>query len=226
MVFAVAMWLVFRTLRLQIITAAPESNPYTSDNHERFLYSVWHDSAVIPTFAGKHQRTTALTSQHSDGSFVAEVLKLNRIASIRGSTSRISTVALRKLIAQAESNHVVITPDGPRGPNRRMSIGIAFIAAKTGKAIVPTAYACSRCWKWKGSWSDLIIPKPFAKVVLLAGAPIHVAADLTTLQLRNQTERIQVAMDDLHEAAERELCHASMPSIKGNIIRGSNFDVR
>ena len=224
MVFTVAMWLVFRTLRLQVITAAPESNPYANNNLERFLYCVWHDSAVIPTFAGKHQCTTALTSQHSDGSFVAEVLKLNRISSIRGSTSRISTGAIRKLIAQADSNHVVITPDGPRGPNRRMSIGIAYIAAKTGKAIVPTAYACSRCWKWKGSWSDLIIPKPFAKVVLLAGAPIYVAADLTTLQLRNQTERIQLAMDELNEAAEQALCVKDRK--KSSFFLGSSINVR
>lgn len=209
MVFSVAMWVVFRTLRLQIITAVPESNPYATNNPERFLYCVWHDSAVIPTFGGKHQCTTALTSQHSDGSFVAEVLKLNRIPSIRGSTSRISTGAIRKLIALAETKHVVITPDGPRGPNRRMSIGIAFIAGKTGKAIVPTAYACSKCWKWKGSWSDLIIPKPFAKVVLLAGDPIYVAADLTTIQLRDQTERIQLAMDALNDVAERALSNNS-----------------
>lgn len=199
------MWLIFRTLRLHVKTYQPGTNPYDSSISERFLYCVWHDSAVIPTFAGKHRCTTALTSQHADGSFVAEVLKLNRISSIRGSTNRISTGAIRDLISQAETMHVVITPDGPRGPSRRMSIGIAFIASKTGRAIVPTAYACSRCWKWKGSWSGLIIPKPFSKVVLLAGTPIYVAADSTTAQLRNQVANIQAAMDQLKKAAEAEL---------------------
>ena len=124
---------------------------------------------VIPVFAGPHWCTTALTSHHADGAFVAEVLRFNRIRAVRGSTNRIRTGAIRQLMHSTASRHLVITPDGPRGPTRRMSIGIVYLASRTGRAVVPTGFACSRCWRWKGSWSDLIIPKPFAEVVLIAG---------------------------------------------------------
>ena len=200
--FTIAIWLLFRTLRVRIRAAAPHINPYSSSGEERFLYCVWHDSMVIPTFAGKHQYTSALTSQHTDGSFVAQVLKLNHISAIRGSTKHITTGTIRNLMRRADNQHIVITPDGPRGPNRCMSTGIAFIASRTGRAVIPTAYACSRCWRIKGSWSDLIIPKPFATVFLVGGSPIYVASGLRTDQLQYPVASIQAAMDRLNECAE------------------------
>ncbi|HZL88804.1 MAG TPA: hypothetical protein VFB96_10560, partial [Pirellulaceae bacterium] len=39
-----------------------------------------------------------------------------------------------------QAGHVVITPDSPRGPARRMSAGIVQLASRSGRAIVPTAY--------------------------------------------------------------------------------------
>ena len=197
------MWLLFHTLRLRFCTLTPGTNPYAISSRERFLYCVWHDSMVIPTFGGRHQCTTALISQHTDGSFVAQVLKLKRISAIRGSTNRIKTGALRELMTKANDQHIVITPDGPRGPDRCMSTGIAYLASRTGRSIIPTAYACSECWRIKGSWSSLIIPKPFARVILVGGAPIHVASGLTTEQLQKYVDRIQAAMDQLNEDAER-----------------------
>lgn len=203
--FATAMYVLFRTLRLRHHASLPETNPYDSSRSQRFLYCVWHDSMVIPAFGGKHSHTIALTSRHADGSFVAHVLSWKRVATIRGSTNRITTGALRELMQRAETHHIVITPDGPRGPARQVSTGIAFLASRTTHAVVPTAFACSRYWRWKGSWSDLIIPKPFATVVLLAGDPISVPANLTLEQLRQQAASIQAQMERLGKLAECEL---------------------
>lgn len=197
-----AMWLLFRTLRLRVVASSTGTNPYDKSTGQRYLYCVWHDSMVIPAFAGKHRCTSALISQHADGSFVAQVLRLNNISAIRGSTNRITPGAIRDLLKRTKDQHVVITPDGPRGPNRCMSNGIAFIASRTGRAVIPTAYACSRHWRIRGSWSDLIIPKPFAKVFLLGGDPMYVASGLATDQLQNHVASIQTEMDRLNEAAE------------------------
>lgn len=203
--FATLVWLLFRTLRIRLITQAPGISPYDPSATERYIYSVWHDSMVLPVFGGKHCCTTALTSHHKDGSFVAGVLRWRNIPAVRGSTSRIRTSAVRELIDTVASRHLVITPDGPRGPNRVMSPGIPYLASRTGRAVVPSGFACSSCWRWKGSWSDLIIPKPFAKVVLVAGAPIHVPRDLHTNDLPQYVEQIQAAMDELDNVAQQEL---------------------
>ncbi len=202
-VFTACVWLLFRTLRREFHEETPNTNPYSKSTRSCFFYCVWHDSMLIPAFGGRHRRTAALTSQHMDGSFVAQVLRLVRITTIRGSTNRISSGTIRTLIKTAADKHIVITPDGPRGPSRKMSVGIAYLASRTGRAIVPTAYSCTRCWRIRGSWTDLLIPKPFSKVFFLGGKPIEVPADLDTSHLQEHVALIQTEMDRLNADAER-----------------------
>ncbi len=201
--FTAGMWVLFRTLRIEVRETVPGTNPYSPETKESFFYSVWHDSMLIPTFSGKHRRSAALTSRHTDGSMVAHVLRLVGMSTIRGSTNRISPGAIRELIKTAENKHVVITPDGPRGPRREMSVGITYLASRTGRAIIPTAFSCTRCWKIKGSWTELVIPKPFAKIYLLMAAPCHVPADLDTDSLEKYKLEIQKEMDILNETADK-----------------------
>ena len=200
--FAGVIWLLFRMLKLDFREETPSTNPYTMLPPERYLYCVWHDSMVIPAFAGKHRSTAALTSKHADGSFVAHVLRCVGVSTIRGSTNRMGAGAMRQLMQATEDKHIVITPDGPRGPRRQMSMGIAFLASRTGRAVVPTAYSCVRCWRITGTWTNLIIPKPFTHVYLLAGEPIQVPPDLGCDQLQQYVARIQAAMDRLNDTAE------------------------
>ena len=63
---------------------------------------------------------------------------------------------------------------------------------------MPTAYRCDRPWRFKGSWTDLLIPRPFSKVLLLGAKPIFVPPDLTTEQLRGYVEIVQGEMDRLN----------------------------
>ena len=199
--FATAIWFVFRLVKLEFREETPGTNPYTKSPSKRYLYCVWHDSMVIPAFGGKHQSTAALTSQHLDGTFVAQVLRFVGVSPMRGSTNRMGPGAMRQLLRTCEDKDIVITPDGPRGPHRKMSKGIVYIASRTGRAIVPTAYSCARHWKIKGSWTDLIVPKPFAHVYLLAGEPIMVPPNLGEDGLQEYVERVQRAMDCLNETA-------------------------
>ena len=201
-VFAAAMWLLFRTLKLAIREDIPDTNPYLPSTQNCFLYCMWHDSIVVPTFGGKPRRMAALTSRHTDGLFVAQVLRLVRISTIRGSTNRISPGTIRALIKTAADKHIVITPDGPRGPRREMSVGIAYLASRTGRAVVPTAFSCARCWRIRGSWTDLLIPKPFSKVFLFVGDPIEVPAEQDNTHLQEHAALIQAEMDHLNTAAE------------------------
>ncbi|MBN2476881.1 MAG: lysophospholipid acyltransferase family protein [Pirellulales bacterium] len=200
--FTGVIWLLFRMLKLDFREETPSTNPYTMSPPERYLYCVWHDSMVIPAFAGKHRSTAALTSRHADGAFVANVLRWVGVSSVRGSTSRMGASAMRQLMRATEDKHIVITPDGPRGPRRQMSTGIAFLASRTGRAIIPTAYSCVRCWRIAGTWTNLVIPKPFTRVYLLAGEPIRVPPGLGGDQLQQYVARIQAAMDRLNETAE------------------------
>ncbi len=182
---------LFLTLRLRFHTAK-NTNPYAIEGEDRFIYCVWHDQLLIPIFGGKHRHTAALVSQNQDGSFVVAGLRSAGIVPIRGSSNRGGTLAMRQLIREAEGKHVVMTPDGPRGPRRQLSAGVVFLAAHSGRAIVPTAFTCERGWRFGVGWTDLLVPKPFSKVHLLTGEPIHIAPD--TADLRADVARVQAAM--------------------------------
>lgn len=201
-VFTAGMWLLFRTLRVELRECSEGTNPYSPATTDSFFYSVWHDSMILPTFGGRQLRSAALTSQHTDGSMVAQVLRLVGMSTIRGSTNRISPAAIRELIKTAENKHVVITPDGPRGPRREMSVGITYLASRTGRAIIPTAFTCTRCWEIKGNWTDLVIPKPFAKIYLLLADPFEVPSDLSTDQLQEYKTKLQKEMDKINSIAD------------------------
>jgi lysophospholipid acyltransferase (LPLAT)-like uncharacterized protein len=199
--FANAIRLLFCTLRLDVRTS--RANPYAASGDARFLYAVWHDSIVMAAFGGRHVRTVALTSYHRDGAFVAGVLRAIGVPVVRGSTGHRGGNALRAILTHARDRDVVMAPDGPRGPRRTMSRGTVFLASRSGRAIVPTAFLCARPWTIRGSWTDLVIPRPFSKVFLLAGDPIQVPADLGRDQLAEYAQQIQTQMDRLAADAQR-----------------------
>ncbi len=181
---------LFKTLRLRFHTAET-TNPYAIEGDDRFIYCVWHDQLLIPIFGGKHRHTAALVSLNQDGGFVVAGLRSAGILPVRGSSSRGGAQAMRQLIREAEGKHIVITPDGPRGPRRELSPGVIFLASHSGRAIVPTAFSCERGWRFGVGWTNLLVPKPFSKVHLLTGEPIHIPRDA---DLRNEVTRVAAAM--------------------------------
>lgn len=195
--------ILFRTLKIHYLVGAPHTNPYDRDRPEGYIYCVWHDAIAYPMFAGRHFRTVALVSQNTDGSHLARGLQMLGIGLVRGSSSRSGAAAIRELVKLPPNTHVVMTPDGPRGPRRKTKLGLVFIAAHAGKSIVPTAFSAKRAWKIRGSWTSLSIPKPFTTVYALSGPPIPVPSDSTAEQLASIERHVQDEMDRLALEAER-----------------------
>jgi lysophospholipid acyltransferase (LPLAT)-like uncharacterized protein len=188
--------LLFLTLRRRAKFHTPESSPY-DDVEGRFIYSVWHDELMLSLFAKKHKVVAAITSQHQDGTYLASVLKLMGVTPIRGSSSKGGIEAVRKAMTIAKERHIVVTPDGPRGPRHVMKDGLVFLSSKTGNSVVPLSFECSRFWRIQGKWTDLVIPKPFSKLTVIYGEPIEIPKRLRREGMLDYTQRVQDAMDFL-----------------------------
>jgi len=199
---------VFRTLRQRCIEADVRTNPYTGDG-DAVIYCVWHDAILFPMFAGRHHRTVALVSKHKDGSFLGMSLRMLGIGLVRGSSSRAGAGAMREMLSLPANKHVVLTPDGPRGPRRHTKLGMVFLAAHSGRAIVPSAFAAAKCWRLQGTWTDFAIPKPFTTMYALTGKPIFVPPDATREELLAVELKVQSEMDRLTSEAE-QLAHPSL----------------
>jgi lysophospholipid acyltransferase (LPLAT)-like uncharacterized protein len=85
----------------------------------------------------------------------------------------------------------VLTPDGPRGPRFKFKPGGLLLAQMSGRPILPMAYAASSAWLVK--WDKFVIPKPFARIVIIVGEPVYVprvldAAAFEALQAKMERE--------------------------------------
>ena len=75
------------------------------------------------------------------------------------------------------NNFIVITPDGPRGPARKISNGAITLAKITQTPIIPVAWNTSDKWLIN-SWDKMRIPKPFSKGKIIWGEPIYIPKSL------------------------------------------------
>jgi lysophospholipid acyltransferase (LPLAT)-like uncharacterized protein len=194
---------LFATVRRRLFYTDPALSPYTPPDGSTCIYSVWHDSILMPMFLGCHPKTKALVGRHQDGTFLANALAALGISSVRGSSSQGGAQAVRKLMDETSGYHIVMTPDGPRGPRRQMKTGTAFLSSHTGKQVVPTAFACTGSWSWGTGWTDLVVPKPGSTVVALSGKAFAIPPNASRNELNDYNSQIQNEMDRVNSIAEK-----------------------
>ncbi len=202
--------LLFMTVRVDHRKVVAEATPYVRPKGTmRYTFCMWHDGIVLAVFSLKTWCLSGLISQHRDGSYLADAARLAGIRPVRGSASRGGAAAIGTLLAIPEY-HLAMTPDGPRGPRRVLKEGIIFIASRSRRPIVPTAIAATPAWSVKGSWTDLLIPRPFARVLLISGRPIEIPEGLARERFAEYTALLQAEMGRLDAIACRLLAGDAM----------------
>ena len=202
---------LYKTTRIEIRLGDALDDPYNANRDRECIYSVWHDLLLFPLFMQTPKSIVALVGRHRDGDYVSNVLKALKLKSIRGSSSRGGTEAILKAVEEVKDHSLVVTPDGPRGPRRKMKQGCIFVAAQTGIPVVATAFSASRAWKPMGSWTDLVIPKPFSKVYAVTSKPFFIPQDATREEIAAATDLIQAEMDRLNSISEALAAGEEMP---------------
>jgi lysophospholipid acyltransferase (LPLAT)-like uncharacterized protein len=71
-----------------------------------------------------------------------------------------------------EGKNCYITPDGPDGPAYVVKPGVAYIARKTGAAVLPVG-AYTRYGYHLNRWDQYMVPRPFSRISLVVGAPVE-----------------------------------------------------
>jgi lysophospholipid acyltransferase (LPLAT)-like uncharacterized protein len=144
----------------------------------------WHERlALMPmlwlTLRRKDpaQRGHVLVSQHRDGRLIGAVMRRFGVAVVYGSSRRGGAAGVRAALPPlARGEHLVMTPDGPRGPRRVAAPGVAQIAALAGVPVLPCAAQTSRRRVLR-TWDRMVVPLPFGRGVLVCLPPISVPRD-------------------------------------------------
>jgi lysophospholipid acyltransferase (LPLAT)-like uncharacterized protein len=135
--------LLGRALRLQAEGTEHVDTLYRQG--ARMIIAFWHDQQLMMPLAYRGTEAHVLISQHRDGELIHRIAGRFGLRSVRGSTTRGGTAALRQLIRLGRAKvDVVVTPDGPRGPRHVAQAGVVQLAKATGLPIVPLAFSCSK----------------------------------------------------------------------------------
>lgn len=127
---------------------------------------------------------------------------------IRGSANQTGALVMRDMHgALKRGSSIITTPDGPRGPIFEFKAGNILIARISGTPLVPLACAADRSWRLT-SWDRMMIPKPFARVVVAIGEPHAVPRDASVDGLEQHRIEMQNALMSLmtqcREAVEKK----------------------
>ncbi len=187
--------LLFLTLRLRVDDRIGLSS---NQPDGPVILCFWHNRILGITHGFlrryPHRRragVTVLTSPSRDGELLARCMDGFGMGSVRGSSSRRGSQALRELVKLMEKGRdIAITPDGPRGPCYHFGPGAIFLAQVTGAPLVPMRADFSRCVRLK-TWDGFIIPLPFSTVSITVNEMILVPRESTAAEFHAVLAKVE-----------------------------------
>jgi lysophospholipid acyltransferase (LPLAT)-like uncharacterized protein len=168
------------------------------------LFVFWHNRLLYTCYRLSRERLVMMVSQSRDGDIIARAAHDRGIESVRGSSSRGGSAALRALARAMKERGLCggITPDGPRGPRYVLQPG-AIVAARLADAdIVPVGLGFSRK-KVFGSWDGFQVPAPFAQARIVFGVPVRLPAIAGAAALESCRADVERRLIAVTEAADR-----------------------
>src|SRR5262249_31249659 len=176
---ATVLRLVYATLRVRCLD--PHEVLKAHAQGHRVVWATWHDGIVLlPLMVLRVDpsiRPRAVLSWHREAEIAAQAVRRFGVAVSRGSETRGWIGAMRGLLeAHARGEELVVIPDGPRGPRHEAKEGVVQLARATRLPVVAIGIAAKRARRLR-SWDRLQLPRPFARVALVLGAPIGIGRD-------------------------------------------------
>jgi lysophospholipid acyltransferase (LPLAT)-like uncharacterized protein len=165
----------------------------------------WHENILLPLYLRGGCPLAILLSRHRDADILAEVARQAGFECIRGSTFRGAAPAMRELLRKGRQMHLAITPDGPRGPRRRLAQGAIYLASRLGMPIVVIGVGYDRPWRTP-TWDRFAIPRPFTRARAIVSPAIHISPDVDrarTEECRLRLETLLIRLTDEAEAWAR-----------------------
>ena len=211
--FFVQHFLAFITfLYIRLVNATSviiEKNTHTPEyywnNNKPFILAFWHSQLMMISFCWKsNTKINILASGHSDGRFGAIVGNYFKLNNIQTSSTE-KTISLKPVFKLLKSsNYIGITPDGPRGPKKKVSEGIIKISKTTQVPIIPVGFASSKFTQLK-SWDSFLITQPFSKCAFVWGESISVPKSCTENEIEELKKKLEFNLNNCVDLAKKEI---------------------
>jgi lysophospholipid acyltransferase (LPLAT)-like uncharacterized protein len=165
------------------------------------IYVFWHEYILVPLYLRANCNLTMLLSKHRDADVLYRVAYHMGLECVRGSTYGGATEALLELSRRGKHMHMAITPDGPRGPRRRLAQGAVFLASRLQMPIVPIGIGIDRPWRTP-TWDKFAVPRPGSRARAIVGPEIYVPEDLDRAQIELRRQGVERLLNQLSDEAE------------------------
>lgn len=169
---------------------------------EPMIIAHWHEFIPFILMLSP-PRFSVLNSSHADARILGYASKFIGAKPIWGSSNRNPLSSLRQLKAEIDrGRHVLITPDGPRGPARQMALGPIALSQLTSRPILLFACHASKSWRLR-SWDKTQIPKPFSRVTIYWSDAIEIARTKDKAAQAEATKTLETELIAFSEMADR-----------------------
>jgi lysophospholipid acyltransferase (LPLAT)-like uncharacterized protein len=175
--------------------------PRFPEHYETIIGVFWHEylSAMVAIWADSS--VAMLVSRHRDAEWLNQAAERLGFSVVRGSTRRGGSRAVWRLRRLCKSHSLGITPDGPRGPRRVMSVGPVFLASLFDMPLVPVGVGYERPWRLP-TWDRFALARPFSRARVITGPKLRVPPNLSRDDLEDYRIHAQQMIEQLTCQAE------------------------
>jgi lysophospholipid acyltransferase (LPLAT)-like uncharacterized protein len=192
-------------------------DPVNPECRGQKIYIFWHEYLLFPLFLRGHCNLAMLLSRHRDAEILSYAAGHLGFEFVRGSTKRGGVSALRELLTRSRGMHLTITPDGPRGPRRRMAPGAVYLASKLGLPLVVMGFGYDQPWRVKSAWDQFAIPRPYSRARAIPSGEIFLPPELDRggleyfrWKLENLLNRLTVEAENWAASGRRKSCQCRL----------------
>jgi lysophospholipid acyltransferase (LPLAT)-like uncharacterized protein len=179
----------------------PVADPAVSHTDQPIVYVIWHEYLLTPLESRGHCDVSLLIGRHADADILRYATRHLGFDAVRGSTNRGGVAALRELTRDGRRQDLVITPDGPRGPRRRMAQGAIYLASRIGMPLVCCGVGYDRPYRAR-SWDRFAVPRPFSRMRSILSPRLRIPANLDRAGIEHYRRHVERLMNRLTADAE------------------------
>ncbi len=189
------------TLDHRVLFYDPFMDPAESHGDEPIIYVVWHEYLLSPLDCRANCDVSLLIGRHADADILSYATRLLGYDCVRGSSNRGGVAALKELTRSGRAQDLVITPDGPRGPRRRLAQGPIYLASKLGRPIVCCGFAYDRPYR-ANSWDRFAVPRLYSRSRSILSPALRIPANLDRDGIEHYRQHVERLMQRLTADAE------------------------
>lgn len=179
----------------------PIVDPAFMTDQKKRIFIFWHEYISLYLYMRKNCNISMLLSKHRDADILEMLAHLFGFGTVRGSTNRGGIEAIRQMMLKGQSHHLTITPDGPRGPRRKMAPGAIYLASRLKMPLVLVGIGYDHPRRLK-SWDRFALPKYGTRARVVASDDIYIPENIDREKIQFYCQKIEKQLTFLTEQAE------------------------